>query len=181
MHIIHVICRSTRRSLFDLGIRLTLNADCLKRLLDASLSVALVAVGQRRHWRAFQFRFQVGFRVLRWYPLRVIGREKVKKEKSYRNCGGVSYQTSQQFEFALVGAGHLDSNYGESIPSCRGDALGGDQGCIVCQKRSPINQVNLVTLATPPSSFSGVTFRREAMTVSAIQNTNKFSTWPLIN
>ena len=77
-----------------------------------------------------------------------------EKREVNRNCGGVSYQTSQQFEFALVGAVHLDSNYGESIPSCRGDALGGDQGCIVCQKRSPINQVNLVTLATPPSSFS---------------------------
>ena len=136
VHIFHVICRSTRHSLFDLGIRLTLYADCLKRLLDASFSVALVAVGQRRHWLAFQFRFQVGYRVLRWYPLQVIGREKVKKEKSYRNSG-VSYQTSQQFEFALVGAGHLDSNYGESIPSYRGDALGGDQGCIVCQNALP--------------------------------------------
>ena len=29
-------------------------------------------------------------------------------------------------------AGHLDSNHGESIPNFRGDALGGDQGCIVC-------------------------------------------------
>lgn len=55
-----------------------------------------------------------------------------EKEKSNRNCSGVSYQTSQQFEFVLVGAGHLDSNHGESRPNFRGDALGGDQGCIVC-------------------------------------------------
>jgi hypothetical protein len=37
-----------------------------------------------------------------------------KKEKSNRNCGGDPYQTSQQFEFALVGAGNLDSNLGKS-------------------------------------------------------------------
>ena len=37
-----------------------------------------------------------------------------KKEKCNCNCGGVSYQTSQQFEFTFVGAGHLDSNHSES-------------------------------------------------------------------
>ena len=46
-----------------------------------------------------------------------------KKERCNCNCGGVSYQTSQQFEFALVGAGHLDSNHGESSICSRFSAL----------------------------------------------------------
>lgn len=46
-----------------------------------------------------------------------------KKEKCNCNCGGVYYQTSQQFEFALVGAGHLDSNHGESSICSRFSAL----------------------------------------------------------